>query len=319
MGSRMDLSATRGHALNAPPPGHAHAGQGMGGRIAAFEWHDTALGPSALWPPHLRATVDMMLAHGFPMIVLWGPQLIQLYNDGYAEILADKHPAGLGQATAACWPEIWHINGPIYDRVWQGETITYEDKLYPLARKGVLQDIWFTITYSPIRGADGGIDGVLVTMFDTTSAHAARAARDAEELRRRESERRLALAFKVLPVGVCIVDADGQVQMSNDRMRNYLPSDQMPSADPVNVNRWKGWHADSTPIARRISWPPAPCVARPWYPGWISCSPMTMARSAGPVWPPRRCWTPMAASAACFPLPWTSMRSSAPSSARRCW
>ena len=55
---------------------------------------------------------------------------MQLYNDGYAEILADKHPGGLGQPTRECWPEVWHINGPIYQRVWQGETITYEDKLY---------------------------------------------------------------------------------------------------------------------------------------------------------------------------------------------
>ncbi len=52
------------------------------------------------------------------------------------EILADKHPGGLGQPTRECWPEVWHINGPIYQRVWQGETITYEDKLYPLARRG---------------------------------------------------------------------------------------------------------------------------------------------------------------------------------------
>ncbi len=155
-----------------PPSLQAHARHdGMAARIARHDWSGTPLGAIEQWPPHLRATVDLMLAHGFPMIVLWGEQLVQLYNDGYAEILADKHPGGLGQPTRECWPEVWHINGPIYQRVWQGETITYEDKLYPLARRGRLEDVWFTITYSPIRGEDGCINGVLVTMFETTAAH----------------------------------------------------------------------------------------------------------------------------------------------------
>jgi hypothetical protein len=32
----------------------------------------------------LRGVVDMMLGHPVPMLVLWGPGLIQIYNDGYA-------------------------------------------------------------------------------------------------------------------------------------------------------------------------------------------------------------------------------------------
>lgn len=221
---------------------------GMAARIARHDWASTPLGAVERWPPHLRATVDLMLAHGFPMIVLWGEQLVQLYNDGYAEILADKHPGGLGQPTRECWPEVWHINGPIYQRVWQGETITYEDKLYPLARRGQLEDVWFTITYSPISAEEGRINGVLVTMFETTAAHTAQAAREREARKRRESERRLALAFKVLPVGVCIVDAEGRLQLSNDQMRAYLPSGKVPSTDAENLHRWRGWHADGSAI-----------------------------------------------------------------------
>ena len=217
----------------------------MARRIAGFDWQQTPLGAAADWPTHLRASVDLMLGHGFPMIVLWGPDLIQLYNDGYAEVLGDKHPGGLGLPTQVCWPEVWHINGPIYARVWQGETITYEDKLYPLARRGgALEDAWFTITYSPLRTATGDIEGVLVTMFETTAQHRAQAERERAERKRRESEARLALAFQTLPVGVCIVGTDGEVEMANDVMRSYLPTGQVPSNDPVNQVRWRGWHPD---------------------------------------------------------------------------
>ncbi|HHA2817952.1 TPA: sensor histidine kinase [Stenotrophomonas maltophilia] len=234
---------------SAPPALRMHARHdGMAARIARHEWSTTPLGAIERWPPHLRATVDLMLAHGFPMIVLWGEQLVQLYNDGYAEILADRHPGGLGQPTRECWPEVWHINGPLYARVWQGETLTFEDKLYPLARQGRLEDIWFTITYSPIRGEEGRINGVLVTMFETTPAHVAQAAREREEQRRRESERRLELAFKVLPVGLCIVDLEGSMVLSNDQMRAYLPSGKVPSTDAENQHRWRGWHPDGSII-----------------------------------------------------------------------
>ncbi|WP_294997349.1 PAS domain-containing protein [uncultured Stenotrophomonas sp.] len=232
-----------------PPVVGVHARHdGMAARIARHDWSATPLGAMQQWPPHLRATVDLMLAHGFPMIVLWGEQLVQLYNDGYAEILADKHPGGLGQPTRECWPEVWHINGPLYTRVWQGETLTFEDKRFPLARHGRLEDIWFTITYSPIRAEEGRISGVLVTMFETTAAHVAQAAREREELRRRESERRLELAFKMLPVGLCIVDLEGRMLLSNDQMRGYLPTGKVPSSDEANQHRWRGWHPDGSPI-----------------------------------------------------------------------
>lgn len=249
MGSPLDPTARPGAALGGPVlTGGVGAHEGMAGRIAGFDWAGTALGERDGWPAHLRTTVALMLAHGFPMIVLWGPDLVQLYNDGYAEVMADKHPAGLGQPTRTCWPEVWHINGPVYARVWQGETVTFRDKCYPLARNGQLQDVWFTITYSPIHGETGGIEGVLVTMVDTTATQQAQASRAREQRRRRDSEYRLAQLFKVLPVGVCMVDTDGQVLMSNDRMHGYLPSNRVPSNDPANAGRWQGWNADGSPI-----------------------------------------------------------------------
>lgn len=223
----------------------------MDARIRAFDWKTTELGARSHWPPHLRATVEMMLAHGFPMILLWGERLIQIYNDGYAEIMQDKHPAGPGQPTSECWPEVWHINGPIYERVRRGETVTYEDKLYPLARPTGLQDTWFTITYSPVRDARGAIAGVLVTMFDTSAGQLAMRERDRKELALRESEQRLALLFKVLPVGVAIVDATGKTLACNDLMRTYLPSNRIPSKDDENAGRWRGWHGDGSPIQRK--------------------------------------------------------------------
>lgn len=182
MASRLDpRSASQGRLAGAAGALAACARAGMAERIRGHDWSASSLGGMGSWPPHLRASVDLMAAHGFPMILLWGPELLQIYNDGYAEVMADKHPAGLGQPTAECWPEVWHINEPLYAKVWQGQTLTFSDKCYPLQRHGRLQDVWFTITYSPVRDCDGAIEGVLVTMFDTSAEHVARVARERTE------------------------------------------------------------------------------------------------------------------------------------------
>lgn len=46
------------------------------------------------WPAHLRSILDGVLAYGFPMILLRGNGLVQIYNDDYAAIMREKHPAG---------------------------------------------------------------------------------------------------------------------------------------------------------------------------------------------------------------------------------
>jgi two-component sensor histidine kinase/PAS domain-containing protein len=137
-------------------------------RIREHDWARTPLGPVERWPAPLKSIVDLMLPCGFPMVVLWGPQLTQLYNDGYRVIMGNKHPAGLGQPTHQCWPEAWHINAPLYERVLAGETLKFEDATYPITRHGVLEDAWFTLSYSPLRDASGDIAGVLVTVVETT-------------------------------------------------------------------------------------------------------------------------------------------------------
>lgn len=189
--------------------------------VARHDWSPT-LGPRESWSPVLSMTAEMVLGHGFPMILLWGPRLIQIYNDGYAEVLGPKHPAGLGQPTEQCWPEVWHINGPIYERVRAGETVTYEDKLYPLARDGTLRDAWFTLTYSPVREpGDAEVAGVLVTVFETTKVHVAEQERAAMELDLREAEARSRTLVEGISQAVWEADPQGQVEAASASWRAY--------------------------------------------------------------------------------------------------
>ena len=136
--------------------------------VRTLDWSRTPLGPVAAWPESLRSSVDLVLACSFPMILLWGPNLVQIYNDGYSTIMGAKHPQGMGQATQLCWPEVWEFNKPVYDKVFHGDTLTFENQLFPITRHGFLEQAYFTLCYSPARDGNGEIAGVLVTVFETT-------------------------------------------------------------------------------------------------------------------------------------------------------
>ncbi len=172
----------------------------MGARCRAHDWSRSPLGPTEGWSQSLRTVSHLVLGSAFPKIVLWGPDLVQLYNDSYAPIMGVKHPWGLGRPTREVWPEAWSFNEPIYDRVRAGDTVALQDQLYRLATRGPdspLEEVFLTISYSSVLGDDGAVGGVLVTMIDTTDAVRGRVAAAALA----ESEARLRLAVEVAELG----------------------------------------------------------------------------------------------------------------------
>src|SRR6185503_8329495 len=55
----------------------------MGALMRSMDWSQTPLGPAERWSQSLRTTVNILLAHRFPLLLWWGPELCQLYNDPY--------------------------------------------------------------------------------------------------------------------------------------------------------------------------------------------------------------------------------------------
>jgi hypothetical protein len=75
----------------------------MGSWVRRVDWEATALGAVPTWSQALRTMVGLLLRNRFPLLLLWGPQLVQLYNDAYIPVLGAKHPRALGQPAAECW------------------------------------------------------------------------------------------------------------------------------------------------------------------------------------------------------------------------
>ena len=157
----------RGEDTAAWPPGPGELAR----LVREKDWSQTGFGAVDTWSDTLRALVSSLLDNRFAMILLWGPELLQIYNDAYARLMRDKHPAFLGCPTQACWPEVWHFNEPIYRRVMAtGENVFMQDQPYVLeaAEGGLPQTHCLTICYSPVRCPEGRVHGVMVTIIDVS-------------------------------------------------------------------------------------------------------------------------------------------------------
>ncbi|EYB68110.1 hypothetical protein DEIPH_ctg026orf0002 [Deinococcus phoenicis] len=141
----------------------------MRARVAAFDWSRTPLGPRDAWPQSLRTVVDLVLSSAISTSVLWGDDLIQIYNDAYARVLGPRHPDALGQPVLEVWPETRAVIEPLYTGVRRGETFSFENQRYVLERSGFPEETYFTYCYSPIRDDHAEVGGVLVTGVETTA------------------------------------------------------------------------------------------------------------------------------------------------------
>ena len=166
-------------ARRTPPPGsllagptakaEAIAGSDMAAMVSEHDWSATPLGPARDWPHSLKSAVRLMLGSRYPMFIWWGPQLVAIYNDGYADVLGPRHPWALGRGARETWAELWDVIGPQTDTVMQRGAATWNDRvLLNMERKGYAEETYFTFSYSPCFNDEGEVGGVICTCTDET-------------------------------------------------------------------------------------------------------------------------------------------------------
>jgi signal transduction histidine kinase len=141
----------------------------MAERVRRHDWANTPLGPIDQWPDVLKTTVSLSLASHFPQAVVWGPELITLYNDAFLPILGNKSET-LGQPFSAIWQEAWSQISPIADAAFEGRATFIEDFALIIERGDAPEQAYFTFCYSPIRDPHGKVVGMLDTVTETTNS-----------------------------------------------------------------------------------------------------------------------------------------------------
>lgn len=215
--------------------------------VHRVSWEHGPLGPIASWPASLRGAVNLCLNSPFPMAVLCGPQLLCIYNDAALSIYGDKHPSALGRPVADAWAEVWPTLGPLIEDVFKtGRSTRCDDLPLLIDRYGYVEEACFTFSYSPVLSEDNRIEGVFVTMLETTDrvnherrlsilsadvgriVHGIEATESSDSTRAeieqriatrmrelRETSRLLFAVFDRAPGGIAIADLDGRFIRAN--------------------------------------------------------------------------------------------------------
>ncbi|MBY8871024.1 SpoIIE family protein phosphatase [Micromonospora sp. PLK6-60] len=146
----------------------ANSGE-MGRRLAEFDWPATRFGHPAGWSPALRHAMSLMLGSRAQTVLFWGDDYRAFYNDAYLPTIGGKHPAALGRPAREHWVETWDVLEPLLDGVrGTGEAYRGENHPFVLDRYGFLEDVYFDISYDPVRDDDGSIIGVFCFVNETT-------------------------------------------------------------------------------------------------------------------------------------------------------
>lgn len=140
----------------------------MGALMRAYDWASTPLGRPARWPQSLRTTVGIMLRSPVPMVLLWGPDGIMIYNDAYSVFAGGRHPRLLGSKVLEGWPEVADFNANVMRVGLAGGTLSYRDQELTLHRNGVPEQVWMNLDYSPVPDETGRPGGVLAIVVETT-------------------------------------------------------------------------------------------------------------------------------------------------------
>jgi GAF domain-containing protein len=134
------------------------------------DWEGASVGPMEHWPEELRSAMRSVLPSRMPMLLWWGADLVQLYNEACIPLLGHKHPVALGRPAAQSWAEAWEEIGPLAAGVLLGQGATYaQDRLLLLDRRGYLEESYWTFSFSPVLDEAGRVRGVLVALQETTS------------------------------------------------------------------------------------------------------------------------------------------------------
>ena len=166
------------------------AGDGQMARlIRAHDWSATTLGAIPTWPQSLKTIVAFALDSPLPIVVLWGPDGVMLYNDAYSVFAGGTEK--LGRKVADGWPEVADFNANVMRVGLAGRTLAYRDQELTLNRNGRPEQVWLNLDYSPVRDDSGWPAGVIAIVVETTARVLADRRAAAEQERQRQMLRQM--------------------------------------------------------------------------------------------------------------------------------
>ncbi|KAK4180903.1 hypothetical protein QBC36DRAFT_319342 [Triangularia setosa] len=133
-------------------------------------WATTPLGPMEKWSPEFKQTANLCMNNPHPAALFWGSELTMLYNEAYAaEVAGNKHPSLMGTGFSGPFSELWDYLRPIFAECARtGISVRKEDDYLPIDRHGLLEETFFSWSFTPMYGGTDRILGFYNAPFETT-------------------------------------------------------------------------------------------------------------------------------------------------------
>ncbi|MGV8873721.1 MAG: ATP-binding protein [Rhodococcus sp. (in: high G+C Gram-positive bacteria)] len=138
-------------------------------RFRGLDWSTTDVGPVEGWPYELVTAVRTVMPSTIPMLIWWGPQLVQIFNHSYTDFLGEKFPAAAAQRARDCWSEIWDDVGELCRQVVDSHHPVHGVRqMFVMDRYGYPEQTYWTFSYSPIFGPGRTVLGMFVATTEVT-------------------------------------------------------------------------------------------------------------------------------------------------------
>ncbi len=196
----------------------------LGDLIRGFDWSKTPLGPISGWPQSLKTITGTLLSSPIPIVLLWGPDGIMIYNHAYSGFAGSRHPALLGSEVRKGWPEVADFNDNVMKVALGGGSLSYRDQELTLHRKGRAEQVWMNLDYSPVLDESGSPAGVIAFVRETTD-------RVLAEKQLREAEARLLFLDTLGKAAAASTDADAVLAKTMRMLGEHLGVSRCAYAD----------------------------------------------------------------------------------------
>ncbi|THZ40507.1 hypothetical protein D6C90_05819 [Aureobasidium pullulans] len=130
--------------------------------LLGYDWIETAIGAvhgsqMQQWPMSLRQAILTYMHCPLPVLIYYGNDLIQIYNEPGKAMFGSKHPSALGNKQADTWGQTlagqtseWIKSG------WQqGQAVRIREMMFLLDRDGLIEETYFEGFFLPLTGTDG--------------------------------------------------------------------------------------------------------------------------------------------------------------------
>ena len=133
------------------------------------DWQSSSLGVPSTWPSQLHRILSFVMKDPNPTAVLWGDDLIMIYNEAFVDFAGAKHPKLMGASAKIEYSEVWDSFQGIIDRGrLEGQATRHANVCLFLRRHGYIEECYVTCTFVPTLGDDGTVTCFLHTVTETT-------------------------------------------------------------------------------------------------------------------------------------------------------